>query len=272
MKQIENRIPYMDEKAKSWFIGFTEAEGSFTVANRGDLAFVITQGYRNIAVLYHIRELIGFGSITKQGPQTFRYVVQDEVGLGHIIEMLNGRLVLEKRISGLLRFITAYNKRYNKSIEGIEIRVMPTRNDGWFSGFIDGDGCFNIGYVTTKNRFQIRAIMSQKEDLTPIREITEGVVEYNKRSQSWSIVLKDVGGSLGKNTEWIIEYIEKYRLRTTKWNSYLLWKYIRNILLKDKLLTSNEIENLKKMVKLINQDPIQLQDIYIPLEDGEELL
>ena len=26
------------------------------------------------------------------------------------------------------------------------------------------------------------------------------------------------------------------------------------------------------MVKLINQDPMQLQDIYVPLEEGEESL
>lgn len=38
-----------------------------------------------------------------------------------------------------------------------------------------------------------------------------------------------------------------------------------------KTLTSEEIENIKKMVKLINQDPMQLQDIYIPLEEGEEV-
>lgn len=129
----KNNIPTMCEKDKTWLIGFIEAEGSFFVATRGDLSFVVTQGYRNIAVLYKIRELVGFGSVNKQGPRTFRYVVQDESGLGEIIKMLNGRLVLEKKISGekgLLRFIAAYNKRYSKSITGIATRVVPTRQDG----------------------------------------------------------------------------------------------------------------------------------------------
>lgn len=86
-----------------------------------------------MAVLYKIREMIGFGSINKQGPRTFRYVVQDKEGIREIIEMLNGNLVLEKRITGpvgLGRFIEAYNKRYNTSIELITTPWVPTWEDG----------------------------------------------------------------------------------------------------------------------------------------------
>lgn len=123
----------MGENIKTWLIGFAEAEGSFTVAKRGDLAFVITQGYRNVAVLHYIRDILGYGSVIKQGPRTFRYVVQDKVGLGRIIDLFNGRLVLEKGISGekgLLRFIAAYNIRYSTEIVGITTKVVPTRSDG----------------------------------------------------------------------------------------------------------------------------------------------
>ena len=34
-----------------WFIGFVEAEGSFIVNNRGDLAFIVTQSISDIRVL-----------------------------------------------------------------------------------------------------------------------------------------------------------------------------------------------------------------------------
>lgn len=37
----KNILP--SSKFLTWFIGFTEGEGSFMVNNRGDLAFVITQ-------------------------------------------------------------------------------------------------------------------------------------------------------------------------------------------------------------------------------------
>lgn len=77
-----------------------------------------------------IRELIGFGSVNKQGPRTFRYIVQDQSGLGEIINFLNGNLVLEKRIAGLSRFIGAYNERYTASIAIKSTKVVPTREDG----------------------------------------------------------------------------------------------------------------------------------------------
>jgi len=38
----------------SWFIGFTEGEGSFIVNNRGDLAFVVVQSRSDIRILHYI--------------------------------------------------------------------------------------------------------------------------------------------------------------------------------------------------------------------------
>lgn len=110
-----------------------EAKGLFSITNRGDITFEIPQGYRNIAVLYLIKDMIGIGSVIKQGPRTFRYVVQGKEGLREIIEMLNGNLVLEKRITGpegLGRFIEAYNKRYSGTIQLITKRETPTWEDG----------------------------------------------------------------------------------------------------------------------------------------------
>jgi len=129
-KVIQSNLQSMDAKDRRWLTGYIEAEGSFTESKRGDLQFVITQGYRNLAVLHHIKKIIGFGSINKQGPRTFRYVVQDQIGLAEIISFLNGNLVLKKRIAGLAKFIEAYNARYTTSIEAITTGVEPTREDG----------------------------------------------------------------------------------------------------------------------------------------------
>ena len=99
------------------------------MSKRGDLQFVITQGYKNLAVLHEIREMIGLGSVNKQGPRTFRYVVQDKEGIKTIIEIMNGQLVLEKRKEGLKRFITAYEAKYDVKIEYIESDRKPTFED-----------------------------------------------------------------------------------------------------------------------------------------------
>lgn len=65
----------------------------------------------------------------KQGPQVFRYVVQDRQGLLKIIEMINGNLVLNKRQAGFERFVEAYNKRYSETVEVKKTRHTPTLKD-----------------------------------------------------------------------------------------------------------------------------------------------
>jgi len=241
----------IDFDTKTWLIGLFEAEGSLTIAVRGDLQFVITQDYANIAVLYYIRDQIGFGSVIKHGPRTFRYVVQDQEGLGLMIQFLNGNLVLHKRIADLGRFIIAYKIRYYISYTLIETPFKPTLKDAWISGFTDGDGCFHIGYILTKNTFPIRFILSQKDDIEHLRKITGGSIVFNRSNGCYSIVLKDLPLSTGRNTEWVVDYFSKFKLKTTKMNSYYLWCYLRNQLLK-KQLTPQQCENMKKLCKLIN--------------------
>lgn len=260
--------------SKTWLIGFFEAEGSLTVATRGELQFVITQGYRNVAVLHYIKSLVGIGRVVKQGSTTFRFVVQDKEGLRDIIELLNGNLVLYKRRegeAGLKRFIEAYNKKYKANIEFNPSVFKPTRNDGWISGLSDGDGWFNIGYVKSKNTFPIRFILSQKDNLAEIQKVIGGSIELNKTNQCSSIVLKDLPSSTGKNTEWLLEYFRTFPLRTTKLNSFYIWQYVRaKILAGD--LSPSEIENLKGTVKLINKiEPELTSEIKFTPEDGEGL-
>lgn len=66
---------------------------------------------------------------------------------------------------------------------------------------MDGDGCFTIGFIESKQTFYIRAILSQKDDIEHIRQVTGGSMERNATNQCNSIVMKDLPRSEGKNTE-----------------------------------------------------------------------
>lgn len=171
------------------------------MSKRGDVEFVITQGYRNLAVLNYIRELLGIGAVRKQGPLSFRYIVQDKVGLGEIIHLLNGEMVLKKRHEGMLRMIEGYNKRYGAALEYKESHRQVTRKDGWLSGFTDGSGSFTIGYIRTKEKFQIRYQVSQNEDIGNLRAGIGGKMYHNKSNENYDLVFGDMEGSLGTNTE-----------------------------------------------------------------------
>lgn len=62
---------------------FTEGDGCFTVAKRGDISFIITQSTSDILILHYIQNVLGFGSVIVQSKDNFthRYVVQDKLGL-----------------------------------------------------------------------------------------------------------------------------------------------------------------------------------------------
>lgn len=119
-------VPYRELR---YITGLVEAEGSFTVSQRGDMQFVVTQGYLNMVILHYLVNTLGFGTVVKQGARTFRYVVQDKEGLRRIIEILNGQLYLKKRLEGFERFVKAYNERYGDTIEVVSKRYEVTAED-----------------------------------------------------------------------------------------------------------------------------------------------
>lgn len=248
-----------------WLIGFIEAEGSFTIAARGDLQFVITQGIENLFILYRIKEFLGYGRVIKQSNKVFRYIVQDGFFLEKVIKFLNGYLVLAKRKRQLQKFIISYNKIYGKNIQYIENLYKGSFNlleNAWLSGFTDGDGCFSIVYNDVSKQFRIRFILSQKDDLNFLKEHLHcGIVYYYSNKDFWEYSILDTISSGSKrnnnmllkslNNEKIIHYFKKYPLKTSKINSYALWFYIINQL-KSGVLTPTKEIGLISLIKYIN--------------------
>jgi len=83
---------------------FTEGDGSFLRANRGDLSFIITQDSRDIQVLNMIQKTLGFGKVIKQGKTTSRFVVQDKKGLYLVATLFNNNLVTYSKIFNFYKF------------------------------------------------------------------------------------------------------------------------------------------------------------------------
>jgi hypothetical protein len=52
-----------------WLVGFTEGDGSFIVDKTGYVSFQLTQSYRDVQVLYYVRQILGFGSVSQQDAQ-----------------------------------------------------------------------------------------------------------------------------------------------------------------------------------------------------------
>ena len=153
----------------------TEGDGSFIVAKRKggkkSLMYVLTQWDKEERLLRDIREELGFGIVIKQGRKRMRYVVQDKRGLKEIIKIHNGELKLKKKREQFKKFVNIYNELYGENIEVIGKRKRVNLEDGWLSGFIQAEGCFNIGYVEKIKRFRVRFSISQKEEEKTMKEI-----------------------------------------------------------------------------------------------------
>lgn len=122
-------------KFLEWLIGFSEGEGSFILAKRGDLAFVITQSTTDVKSLYYIRETLGFGTVIKQSVKqnTHRFVIQDIKNLYLICLLFNGNMVFPTRKARFLTFLSAFNEKLLKknlnTITPLDTYVIPSLKD-----------------------------------------------------------------------------------------------------------------------------------------------
>ena len=216
----------------SWFIGFTEGEGSFIVNNRGDLAFIITQSTTDIGVLHFIKETLGFGKVISQSVKTSRYVTQSKKEIEIIISLFNGNVVLPTRQKKLENFISGFNLWANKGnirLETIQAKsnlILPSLDNSWLAGFTDAEGCFTCS-INEKKGFSYNYSVAQKGEsniiiLNQLIKLFDGGIvsnHYVKEVYEYRIA----GVKLCVN---VFPYFDKYTLLTKKSLSYILWKQI----------------------------------------------
>jgi len=119
-----------------WFIGFSEGEGSFIVAKRGDLSFVVVQSTNDVQILNYIKDTLGFGRVVVQSSKlkTHRFIVSDMKNLFIICLLFNGNMVFPTRNARFLTFLSSFNEKLLKlnhnPISPLIDCVTPTLQDG----------------------------------------------------------------------------------------------------------------------------------------------
>lgn len=219
-----------DLKFLTWFIGFVEGDGSFIVAKRGDISFVITQDSRDIQVLNMIQDVLRFGKVIKQGQSTSRYVVQDKKGLYLICLLFNKNIVTPQKLKSFEKFLSAFNAYASKGtlrfkpVNFSNSVIKPTLKDAWLAGFTDSEGCFSVS-IYGHNRYNILFDLAQKGEEN--KEILElfvtlfNVGKIYKHSNKFTYYYRVNGLS---DTAKLFNYFNTYELRTKKLKSYILWK------------------------------------------------
>jgi len=245
-------------KFLSWFIGFTESEGSFIVNNRGDLCFVITQSNVDIEVLEFIKETLGFGKVIPQSANTSRYVTQNKKEIELIIHLFNGNLILPSRKIRLENFIKGFNIWVSKgrirlnTVQFKDRDILPSLNDSWLSGFTDGEGCFACSIGKDKGfSFNFNIAQKGQENLVVLEHLcvlfNGGIVSKHSVDNVYEY---RIGGV--KNCKNIFPYFDNHTLCSKKAVSYYLWRQMHTDLLNKRHLDSTRAEMIERS-RLINK-------------------
>lgn len=248
-----------------WFIGFSEGEGSFICAKRGDLSFVVTQSSLDVESLNYIKNNLGFGRVIKQSVKqnTHRFIVQDFKSLYLICLLFNNNMVFPTRKARFLIFLSLFNERLiKKNLNTITLSdtyVIPTLKDGWLSGITDGEGSFTCSLLSNSSAFRYRFILTQKWEANKYvlehilkrlnkELITEGSVVPHHADNVWELRINGL-----KNCKGLFTYFDHYSLITKKKDSYLKWKSLYNRLVSKDHLNSETRLELINLAKQINK-------------------
>ena len=157
-------VPRIEESFLEWFIGFFEANGyigySFKsnslrvrngktsneiVAER--LRFSISQ--KESKIIEKIGLTFGFGrvsSLTRHGQTYWRWTLDNNQSIQSLAVLLSENLILESRQKQFLTWVEVAQKKGLLKHCFTKTKTWSSNvclNNGWLSGFIDGEGCFH---------------------------------------------------------------------------------------------------------------------------------
>lgn len=253
-----------NKKFLEWFIGFSEGEGSFILAKRGDLSFVITQSSFDVESLYYIKNNLGFGKVIAQSTKqkTHRFIIQDYKNLYLICLLFNGNMVFPTRNARFLTFLASFNEKIIKNkqeaILPLNTTILPSLKDAWISGITDGEGSFTCSILSNSKAFRFRYILTQKWEanivvLEHIKDIfdkvnAKGAVVPHHAENIWEIRINGV-----KNCKGMFNYFDEFTLNTKKKYSYLKWKLMHGRLMQGDQLKDETRLKLTNFSKQINK-------------------
>jgi hypothetical protein len=232
-----------------WFIGFTEGDGAI-LTYKNSCSFIITQ--KEEAVLHHIQETLQIGYVKNFGKFS-RFIVRDNKSILLLTHIFNGNLFLDKKKEQLKVWLNIFN------IKEIGLTKTPSLNDAWISGLIDAEGCFNCTLFKRKSmtlgyQVKLRFMIDQKnalEQMLYIKDILNLFLTYRKDKNGIKNIYRIESNSFLK-VPLILEYIDRFNLKTKKKESYENWKLIYSMVMNKEHLNENGLNIIRDLSKQIN--------------------
>lgn len=254
-----------------WFIGFVEGNGYFTLSNRFDLSFIITQSSINLNILNYIKNNLNMGNIIIESKKnkTYKFIIKNKQDIFLICLLFNGNMILPTKHIRFIQFLSRFNEysiKYNKFniIKPINETILPSLNDYWISGFTDAEGCFTCSILSNSDTdYRVRYILSQKWEANKyvlIHILDLFNYYYNNNKPLGKVVPHSIENNLEiringyKNCIKILKYFDKYELKTNKLKSYNKFKLFLISIENKEHLNKDKRIYLKNLAKNINKE------------------
>ena len=205
-KEPQNKT--YDIKFNQWLAGLIDADGHFHCTKKGSASLKIIMYVKDKSALYEIKHKYGGSVKSIAGSNALKYKIQDIRGLINLINDVNGFIRNPIRMLQLNKILARRAVKFNiKLKEPIPLKY----NDGWFSGFVDGDGSIHID----ENSGQLSISVTQKNKylLEPLQKLYGGkinIISSKGEVFKYTIFRKNEVLNL------VDDYLKKYPLKSGK--------------------------------------------------------
>ena len=229
-----------------WAIGLFEAEGTL-IARDGRIYISLCQLTKNIKILHKVKSIIGLGVVqTRKDERYSDWKLKKKYSdVLEFINLVNGQLITTKYNTRLIELIKFVNKKFTTSIKYMGPGRL-TKNSAWLSGFLEGDGNFNV--QIRPHTVGIRISISQKERdiLYLINEIFPGSISTSDNPREH---FKYSAGSKSTRKDWI-RYFSNFPLKGNKNIQYVRWVKCHRIVARGLHLTVQGLAKIKAICSL----------------------
>lgn len=279
-KLIHLKSIKIDKNWLDWFIGFTEGDGAL-LFNKNSCNFVITQ--KDVSILEHIQKTFNFGYVKyfykdkdNKEIKFGRYIVYDIKNIFLLYLIFNGNIYLKNRIIQLEKWYEILNCSKTLSKEFFSksnvIHALPSvikdkkivsLENSWLSGFTDAEGCFSVKIYKNRNITYVKNIfiLDQKNEEDLLNDIS--ILLYGKKLAKLRKTINgnmyriDISCNHVERIKKIMNYFNKYNLKTSKSKSFDIFKKISGISLEKQPLDKTNLDLVRELKKNMNKFTIE---------------
>lgn len=245
---------FKDNEFKSWFIGFVEGKGSFTINKESFLEFNIILSSKDAQILFYIKKNLGFGVVRAQGKnnkthdKTHCFRVNNKEGLFKLISLFNGNFFMDTNKKDFKHFLKLYNLVHNKNIVYIDKNYKPDLVDSWLCGFTDAKGFLTCSMNIPKEDHLVilSYTLAQKgnfEQMQFLGDLLNGKTYPLNSSDGYGVIFNSKYFSyMGA----IQKYFDTHPLKTKKSIVYFNWNKILKLVMDKKHLSEEDLILIKR--------------------------